>query len=56
MSETGDVQFFLFHHIHAGEATGKDPGNIYCALGAVYLEKKRTAERGRGGGSRDEGQ
>jgi hypothetical protein len=44
MSETCDVQFFLFHHIHAGEATGTDPGSIYCALGDVYLEKKRTLE------------
>jgi hypothetical protein len=44
MSETGDVQFFLFHHIHAGEATGTDTGSIYCALGAVYLEKKNSID------------
>jgi hypothetical protein len=48
MSETGDVQFFLFHHIHAGEATGTGPGSIqYCAigaLGAVYLEIKYSRE------------
>ncbi len=47
MSETGDVQFFLFHHIHAGEATGTGIKYYWCtigALGAVYLEIKNSGE------------